>query len=269
MTNAIGIIGCGWLGLPLAKNLILNGYKVKGTTTSLEKIALLKKDDITPYHISISEKQINGPIKEFLEGITVLIVNIPPGLRGKGPKESYVAKISNLHSHIKKIGLKNLLFVSSTSVYGSIDGIVTEKTIPKPDTESGQQLLQAEQIFSNDKDLNTTIIRFAGLIGPDRHPVNILSGKENLKGGNIPVNLIHLNDCIGIIKMVLNNSIWNQVLNGVYPEHPSKKEYYTAQAHKRNITPPVFSSSSDKTGKIINSCNIILTKKYNSFTSIY
>ena len=33
----IGIIGLGWLGLPLAKNLQRQGFTIFGTTTSLEK----------------------------------------------------------------------------------------------------------------------------------------------------------------------------------------------------------------------------------------
>ena len=39
--NKIGIIGCGWLGLPLAKELISNNHKVKGSTTTEEKLKIL------------------------------------------------------------------------------------------------------------------------------------------------------------------------------------------------------------------------------------
>ena len=31
--NKIGVLGCGWLGFPLAKDLIKQGFKVKGSTT--------------------------------------------------------------------------------------------------------------------------------------------------------------------------------------------------------------------------------------------
>ena len=47
--NKIGIIGCGWLGLPLAKMFVSNNYKVKGSTTSKEKIEILKKEGIEPF----------------------------------------------------------------------------------------------------------------------------------------------------------------------------------------------------------------------------
>ena len=34
----ISILGCGWLGLPLAKSLLAKGYKIKGSTTSESKL---------------------------------------------------------------------------------------------------------------------------------------------------------------------------------------------------------------------------------------
>lgn len=45
----ISILGCGWLGLPLAKALIENGFSVKGSTTSTDKLTALENDGITPF----------------------------------------------------------------------------------------------------------------------------------------------------------------------------------------------------------------------------
>jgi nucleoside-diphosphate-sugar epimerase len=268
LNKKIGIIGCGWLGLPLAENLISEGYFINGTTTSEEKMALLQKKGINPFHISLSENGIHGSIQEFLNDVTILIINIPPKLRGKGPKESYISKIKLLHTAIKKSEVTNIIFASSTAVYGDAEGIVTEKSTTKPNTDSGIQLLQCEDLFKNDPDLQTTIIRFGGLIGPNRHPITMLSGKENLKGGNAPVNLIHLNDCLGIIKTILKHNYWNEVLNAVYPAHPTKKEYYTKQALERGLTPPIYQLENTKEYKLINSCKNFLIKNYTFFTTI-
>ena len=41
--NRIAIIGCGWLGLRLAKNLIENNYKVLGTKTTEKGVDILNK----------------------------------------------------------------------------------------------------------------------------------------------------------------------------------------------------------------------------------
>ncbi|MDP5061803.1 MAG: SDR family oxidoreductase [Maribacter sp.] len=267
MTKKIGVIGCGWLGLPLAESLIASGYTVNGTSTSDEKISVLKAKGITPFKIALSENEIKGDIDAFLDSVSVLVINIPPKLRGKGPKESYITKITLLHQAIKKSTVKNIIFASSTAVYGDIEGTVTEKTAPQPNTESGTQLVQCEELLKNDKALNTTMIRFGGLIGPNRHPVTMLSGRENLSGGDAPVNLIHLDDCIGIIKSIIARNHYNDVLNAVYPEHPSKKEYYTQQAEKRGIPAPEYTATG-KNQKIVTFCSIFLINNYNFLTSI-
>ena len=263
----IGIIGCGWLGFPLAKSFIEKGFLVKGTTTSPDKLEILKQEKISPYLILISEQQIQGEITEFLKGVTTLIINVPPKLRSKN-SENYVAKMKMLHQHIQKSRIKNIVFISSTSVYGAIDGIITEETRPIPNSDSGKQLLEAEGIFKEDKNLQTTIIRFGGLISEDRHPVTVLSQRDHLKNGHHPVNLIHRNDCIRIISLVVEKDFWHQIINGVYPDHPTKKVYYTSEALKRNLKIPEYDTDSSEKGKIIYSTFLKTVKGFNFLTSI-
>lgn len=269
MTKKIGVIGCGWLGLPLAKNLIKEGFSVKGTTTSVDKLALLTNKDITPYHIKISEEGIKGPIQDFLSHIDILIINIPPGLRGKGKKESYVKKIQYLVTELEKSFIKKVIFISSTAVYGDSQGEVDEKTTPLPSSESGKQLLQTENIFTENNNFKTTIIRFGGLIGPNRHPVNMLSGRKNLKNGNALINLIHLNDCIRLIKAVLKENLWGTLLNVVYPDHPTKQQYYSNIALKRNIKQPEYQSFNTKNYKIITSNHPFMVEKFTYLTPLH
>ena len=267
MSKTIGIIGCGWLGLPLAKSFVSDGYRVHGSTTSFEKLSLLKNEGISPFLISFHEDGIHGEISLFLLNLEVLIVNIPPKLRGD-KTENYVKKIKRLYKEVKKSTLKKIIFVSSTSVYGNNQGEVTEETNPEPATESGKQLLASEKIFLEDHNLQSTVIRLGGLIGPDRHPITMLSGRENLSNGNAPVNLIHLNDCIEIIKAVFANSWWNEVLNGVHPDHPSKQEYYTEAATKRDLQPPDYKEDTSKKGKIVVPKLLITVKNFKFTTTL-
>ena len=260
-------MGCGWLGLPLAKAFIEDGYLVRGTTTSEYKLGMLQKEGITPFLISLSEEKIVGNILGFLANVEVLVINIPPKFRG-GNKENYVKKIQLLLESVKAAKTKKVIFVSSTSVYGNIEGEVTEETAPQPNTESGKQLLASENIFKNNPEIRTTIIRFGGLIGPDRHPVTILSGRKALNNGNHPVNLIHLNDCISIISSVIKQNWWDELFNGVYPFHPTKQEYYTIEAAKRGLKIPEYSNTSPHLGKKIDSRRLIHVKKYIFKTSI-
>ncbi|TMM58553.1 SDR family oxidoreductase [Maribacter algarum] len=267
MNRRVGVLGCGWLGFPLAISLVQDGYEAHGSTTSEEKLAQLKKEGIAPFIISLRQKKINGDVSGFLQDVGVLIVNVPPKLRGQN-KENYVKKMQLLHTEVKKSSIQKIVFVSSTSVYGDVDGDVTEETIPQPSSESGKQLLAAENIFRNDKDIDTTIVRFGGLIGPNRHPITKLSGRQNLSNGNHPINLIHLNDCIRIIKSVLTNSWWNEVLNGVYPEHLSKQRYYSSEAKKKGLQVPDYKVNNTKKGKKVHSKVLINVKKFDFTTTL-
>ena len=260
-------MGCGWLGLPLAMAFVEGSYLVRGTTTSEYKLGMLKKEGVTPFLISLSEEKIVGNISNFLVDAEVLVINIPPKLRG-GNKENYVKKMQLLLESVKAAKTKKVIFVSSTSVYGDINAEVTEETIPKPSTESGKQLLASENLFKNTPELQTTIIRFGGLIGPDRHPVTMLSGRKGLTNGNAVINLIHVEDCIGIIKAIIQDDWWDELFNGVYPYHPTKQEYYSSEAQKRGLTIPEYSNTSLHSGKKIESRRLIHVKKHHFNTPI-
>ncbi|MFS4418473.1 SDR family oxidoreductase [Maribacter sp. 2307ULW6-5] len=262
MSTTIGIMGCGWLGLPLAKELLHQGYAVKGTTTSAEKLALLQKEGIVPALIKLTEKGIQGDMATFIADVSVLVVNVPPGLRGKAKPENYVAKMGQLVRSLENTKVKKVLFVSSTSVYGDATGTVTEETVPVPSTASGKQLLEAEKVFREETDWATTVLRFGGLIGPDRHPVRQLAGREGLANGNDPVNLIHLDDCLGIMASVITQNIWNTTLNGVYPAHPKKRDYYGKMAQKLGLEPPKYGMAAKSNAKKVRSCKYFLLNTY-------
>lgn len=260
-------MGCGWLGLPLARSLIRDGYRIHGSTTSYEKVERLEKGGIRPFIIALHEHSVVGDIQGFLRNIDVLVLNVPPKLRNGGG-ENYVKKMEVLLAEIKKSTVTKIIFISSTSVYGAAEGEVTEETTPLPTTESGRQLLLAEALFQKDPELYTTVIRFGGLIGPDRHPITLLAGKKGLSNGNAPVNLIHLNDCIQIITAVLQNSWWNELLNGVHPDHPTKRRYYTDEAIRRHLQKPDYQEDTDEKGKKIVPKTLLTVKNYQFTTSL-
>ncbi|PCH61795.1 MAG: hypothetical protein COC19_04240 [SAR86 cluster bacterium] len=64
LNKEISLLGCGWLGFPLAINLTRKGYNVKGSTTSESKLAKLKSNGIIPFCIHLS--QINKGMSDFL-----------------------------------------------------------------------------------------------------------------------------------------------------------------------------------------------------------
>lgn len=257
----ISILGCGWLGMPLAKHLLLNGYSIKGSTTTEAKLEILKNEGISPFLISLQANDISHEIVDFLENSEILIINIPPGLRGSSG-ESFVSKMDNFIPFIEKSSVKKVIFVSSTSVYADENQIVTEETIPNPETESGKQLLEVENLLLQNTYFQTTILRFGGLIGEDRHPINFLAGRNNIENPEALINLIHQVDCIEIIHKIIEKEVWNTVFNAVAPYHPTRKKYYTEKALELNLTPPQFNENQPSVGKTVSSNKLIEVLNY-------
>lgn len=243
----ISILGCGWLGLPLAQKLIEDGFSVKGSTTSDDKIDMLRDHGIVPFKIILTESDIIGNIDTFLRNCDILIIDIPPKVRAGG---DFAAKIKVLIPLIETAQIGKVIFISSTSVYADDNGIVTEETVPNPDTESGRQLVVSERLLQNGN-FQSAIIRFGGLIGGDRHPIHSLSGKTSVANPDAPINLIHRDDCIGIIEAVIQQQFWGRIINGVAPYHPTRKEFYVAQAMVAGLDPPQFNDE-PSIGKTVN-----------------
>ncbi|MCF4100322.1 SDR family NAD(P)-dependent oxidoreductase [Gillisia sp. M10.2A] len=253
----ISILGCGWLGLPLAKKLVEEYHDVKGSTTTREKMKQLSSIKITPYLLKLYEEGIQGDISSFLSDAEILIVDIPPGLRSN-PEANFISKIGRLKTYIEKSGIKKVLFVSATSVYEDTADfpIYTEESAANSEAENGRQLRVTEELLKDGKGFDTTVIRFSGLLGPGRHPVNYLSGKTGISSPEAPVNLVHLEDCIGVIMKVLEKDIWGETFNVAYPDHPTKKVYYTAIAKEKNLALPDFDGQTASKGKYIESVKL-------------
>ena len=257
----ISILGCGWLGLPLAKSLLQNGFSIKGSTTSLEKISLLESEGITPFLVRLEEQQISASVADFLADSQILIINIPPKLRG-GSTENFVAKITTLLPFIENSTVEKVLFVSSTSVYGEDNEFVSEASVLNPDSEGGRQLAIVENVLQKNSRFQTTILRFGGLISDDRNPVRFLSGRENIENPDAPINLIHQDDCIGIIEKIIALNSWDETYNAVAPFHPTRQEYYTQKATELNLALPKFAALNTIVGKTILNNKVIEVLDY-------
>lgn len=235
----MGILGCGWLGTPLATSLLEAGYDVRGTTTDVEKLVPLEELGVVPFRIVLTETGVEGPLPLFLKGLDTLVVNIPPGLRKK-PDADFLSKIHILDRALSEAGTPRLLFVSSTAVFADRQGIVLEDTPPEPVSRSGLQQLKAENVLLENPSRNTVVLRLGGLLGPDRHPVTHLSGREIPSGGNLRVNLIRIGDALGALRQLVADPGALGIYHGVYPAHPSRRDFYTSEARLMEVDPPRF-----------------------------
>lgn len=252
MKIGISILGCGWLGLPLGKFLAASQYNTKGSTRSVDKLPRIQEAGMKPYQILLPD--LDGEHDFFHSD--VLIITLPPSV------PEYVKIIDNLIAKIVTSPVKHVLFISSTSVYPNVNGVVEEKdAMSITSTHSGVNLFDVEQLFRNNKNFETTILRFAGLYGPNRDPGRFLAGKKDLKGAAIPINLVHLDDCIGVIHQIIEQTAWGQTFNVCAPIHPEKKAFYTKACRKLGLEAPQFTADLAPY-KVVNSDKLVQKLNY-------
>ena len=248
LPHTISVLGCGWLGQPLATSLLQYGYSVLGSTTTHEKVQQLKDAGIKPFLIRFAPGLTTDDGAEFFDS-QVCVIAIPPAL-GRIGRTEYFLRMRSICNELTKGRVSKVLLISSTSVYNGRSGEVGEQ-----DANEASELFEGEQIFTNESAFDTTVIRFSGLVGPGRHPSRFLSGKE-VAGGNDPVNLIHLTDCVGIIERVIRRNAWGTVFNACALHHPTRKEFYELVCRQKNVPPPVFVPPHDDMPRVVSTARL-------------
>ena len=89
-----------------------------------------------------------------------------------------------------------------------------------------------------------------------------VSNLDDVANPDAPINLIDLEDCIGIILKILATDTWNTTLNAVTPFHPTRKDYYTQKALEEKLIPPSFNHENPSIGKTILSDYLIEKLNY-------
>ena len=252
----ISVMGCGWLGLPLAETLVRSGRRVNGSTTSEQKLDSLSQAGINPFLLNLSDPQIDQQVLEDFLQAEILVLNIPPKLRADGG-ESYLQQMTVLRKALLASPVSRVLFVSSTSVYLELNRVVTEEDTSYTDElDPGNTLLQAERMFRDSENWVCTVVRFGGLVGANRQPGRFMAGKHDLSYGDAPVNMIHLADCLGIMERIIVQQKWGQVYNACADEHPNRRSFYTAAAKALGLEPPTFKDMEETRFKLISSQKI-------------
>lgn len=236
--NKISILGCGWLGKPLAISFINEGYTVKGSTTSEEKLELLEMNGIEPYIVDISDFE---EYDSFLNSDILIIAITSKDVDGF---ESLIAQIQE--SPIQKV-----IFISSTSVYGKLNRVMTEE-----DAVLKLPLTEIENLFRENTFFETTIIRFAGLFGDERQPANWFKNGKKIPQPKGFVNMIHKEDCIEIIQEIIAQNCWNETFNACSNHHPTRREFYTLAKLNNDFEVPKFEENEVYEWKIISSKKI-------------
>ncbi|WP_293788961.1 NAD-binding protein [uncultured Pedobacter sp.] len=249
--RTVSILGCGWFGLALAKKLVGLNYMVKGSTTSQDKLAILQSEHIQPFLVNFTAESIVTDAA-FFEA-DVLFICIPPK-RNSAELLDYPKKINSILAAAENRS-KHVVLISSTSVYADENKTVNENSETIPDTDSGKFVLAAEILFKELFPEKATVIRFAGLIGPERNPGRFFAGKTNIPNGLAPVNLIHQTDAVGLAIKLLEKQAFGQTYNACSPNHPAKMDFYAEAAKALGLVIPEFIEEK-KNWKIVESLNV-------------
>ena len=239
----ISILGCGWLGLPLAQRLLTDDIssEVKGSTTSADKIEQFRSLGIQGFVFNLNP-ELSGEeseIKTFFN-TDVLIISIPPKL-SKNEPDFHPRQIKSVIENLKDSPVKEIIYISSTSIYPDLNRIVTEEDVTAPEQSPSPAMVEAENLLINlRKEKTVSILRHGGLLGYNRIPGKYVKGQKDMSTGSIPVNYIHRDDAVGIISTIVQQGVVNETFNIVSPLHPTRKDVYKKSCAQFGWEAPTF-----------------------------
>lgn len=239
----VAIVGLGWSGMPLAQSLAAQGWRVTGSKTTPDGVEAARMSGIESYLLKLEPELIcEADDLEALMNVDALVVTLPA--RQQGPDEDFYRRaVQEIVDSALAYRITRIIFTSSTSVYGDTPGSVTETTPRHPVTSSGRILKELEDWLHHLPGTSVDILRLAGLVGPGRHPGRFLAGKKSTLAGGHGVNLVHLEDVIAAITLLLQQPQGGRIYNLCAPSHPSRREFYSLMARQSGLEAPTFADT--------------------------
>jgi len=238
--TTVAVLGCGWLGLPLAQKLLAQGHRVLGTTTSPEQLPVLEAAGIEPHLLQLGadfSAADEARLTTLLSQANVLVLNVPPRAAVAG---GYPQLLRPVHRAVAAARVKAVLFVSTTGVYPDEPRLMREQDAISTRDAASDVLRTEGHFVPRYGQWQSTVVRLGGLIGPDRAPGRFLAGRRELPQGDAPVNLLHLDDAVGVLSTIIDLNIWGYTLNVCALAHPARREFYPVAAERLGLTPPTF-----------------------------
>ncbi|AKL95218.1 UDP-glucose 6-dehydrogenase Ugd [Clostridium aceticum] len=129
----VGIVGLGYVGLPLAVSIAVSGYKVIGIEVDEEKVAKLLKG--VSYIKDVSDESIEKEVRKGsllgtsdykkMSQTDVIIICVPTPLKDNTPDVSYIYQtVKNIKQYAKK---PSLIILESTSYPGTTEEVIMKE----------------------------------------------------------------------------------------------------------------------------------------------
>jgi nucleoside-diphosphate-sugar epimerase len=236
------IVGCGYVGFPLAAELARRGHEVSGLRRSAETDGALQQAGVTPLHADLTQRETLETLPRDFDWVVNCVAS------GGGAASEYRRLyLDGMHNLVTWLGsapgqpnrLPRLVYTSSTGVYGQNDGALVDETSPtEPATETAKILVETEQLLlaaARTKNFPAMILRAAGIYGPARGYLlkQFLRGEARIEGdGTRTLNMIHRDDLIGAIIAALERGRAGEIYNACDDEPVSQLEFYQWLAKK-------------------------------------
>ena len=188
----VAILGLGFAAQKFARQAMAAGARVSGTTRDEDKAARLRLEGI-----AILETTEGRLRPDALEGVTDLVISVPPGAEGC-PALATAREALEGAKDLRWIG-----YYSSTAVYGDCGGDwIDETRSPAPRGNDAKARLVAEREWRDiaaRHGADCDILRISGIYGPGRDRLAALragTAKAVDKPGQV-FNRIHRDDIAG------------------------------------------------------------------------
>lgn len=231
----VTILGCGYIGVELGRQLTARGHEAVGVRRSEEGIEEIEEAGFEAVRADLTASEELSQVPDA----DALVFAASSGGRGaKAAREIYVSGLETAIKHFRarEDPPERLVYTSSTGVYGDHRGEwVDEETPIEPTTEKTRVLKEAEEV-ALDSPIAGSVVRFAGLYGPDRYRL-----KRYLDG---PVtegylNMIHREDAAGVVRFLLEEDLaQNEVVLAVDNEPANKWKFADWLAEQCGVEGP-------------------------------
>jgi nucleoside-diphosphate-sugar epimerase len=236
------IIGCGYLGRPVARQLLERGDTVFGTCRSASSAEALAELGVKPVRAEVLDVD---SLRSLPAADRVVYCVGFDRSAGADKRAVYVEGLRNALGRLAAVPGR-LVYVSSTSVYGGDDGgRVDEDSPAEPRTEAGRICLDAERVatdWGRATGASTVVLRCSGLYGPGRivRRAMIEAGEPIPGDSDKFLNLIHIEDAARAVVAALDARS-PLALYLVSDDRPvRRREYYALAAEALNAPPPRF-----------------------------
>jgi nucleoside-diphosphate-sugar epimerase len=239
------VVGCGYLGLRVARLWRNAGARVYAVTRSAERARSLAAEGLDPI---IGDVTAPAALPD-LPAIDTLFWAVGfDRASGASYRDVHVAGLGRVLDAIP--GAPRVVFASSTGVWGTEDGSVVDETTPAhPTREAGRVLLEAEAMLHTRTGDRGTALRFAGLYGPDRLPRldDLKAGRPIAADPDSWLNLVHVDDAARIVVAVAAAPHARR-LYVVSDGHPvRRRDWYAHLATRTGSPPPTFDTAAERT----------------------